>query len=169
MTLFEADTTELLGSNARVDISFVNSAPPRLRGLTHVFQQDEVDGEFVEQIFVSPFSDQAQDRCGYSVAIYSDYAFVGCPNRDTSVSNANAGSALVFYTSLLKFSNKTYEVEENVGTTNMTVERFANFSYDVFFFIHSVDRNSDALTQLFLQQLYGVKDAYVSYPATSSC
>jgi hypothetical protein len=50
-TLF-ADTMLLTGTNATVEIEFVNNSPRELRGKVHVFQATSKSGLFVEQAFL---------------------------------------------------------------------------------------------------------------------
>lgn len=170
LPLMEADISLLTGTNAKITINFMSPSPPKLRGLTHIFQQESLNeiGNFKEQVFITPFSYQSSDRCGYSVAIYQDYALVGCPNRDGAVPNTNAGAGIIFYLSLLslKFSSKQITTEENNGNKEILMLRRHEFPTDVFYFLKSIDRNSPPDDQRFLQQLYGIGNIASKFPKT---
>jgi len=160
VSILYADTLLLTGTNASVDIRFVNEYPAELRGNVHVFLN--TGSEFVEEFFLSPFSHQPIDRCGSAVAISGNYALVGCPNRDSSVPNFNSGAASVYYLSLLnvQFSSPTYSIVEG-NTFSMTVQRNMQTTgglVDTLFYIETLDRNSVSANS-FIEGLYGISSS----------
>jgi hypothetical protein len=69
ISLFDADWSDLFGSNATVEVSFINPTPPRLRGKAHVFHNVDSTVGYVEQFFMTPLDYQPNDRCGWQVGI----------------------------------------------------------------------------------------------------
>ena len=169
VSILLADTTLLTGTNASVHIQFINRSPSPLRGKAHVFLH--TGGAFVEEAFLTPFSQQPVDRCGSSVAISGNYALVGCPNRDSSVPNHNSGATTVYYLSLLHiaFSSSTGTVSEG-DSFALTVIRdtVSAAPVDTLFFIETVDRNTNFRKQRFIQTLYGISDAQIGFEQTAA-
>lgn len=67
----------LLGPNASATTKWIFTSPPLTRSNTHVFQRDQSTGRFSEQLFVTPFAFQANDQCGWQVAVSENYVTVG--------------------------------------------------------------------------------------------
>jgi len=162
-----ADSTSLTGTDATVEVSFVNPSPPSLRGKAHLFVL--TDGLYIEEAYLSPFSHQPIDRCAGSVAISGNYALVGCPNRDSSVPNHNSGATTAYYLDLLHvaFSSYQYRVSEAKDFTMILYrEASTSASVDILFYIETLDRNAGLLNQQFLKDLFGVTDSDIPYPLT---
>ena len=64
---------------------------------SRLFAFDESTNEWTEQSSLFPGTPQRQDLIGASVAIHSNYAVVGAPNRDL----INSGAAILIDTSFL--------------------------------------------------------------------
>ena len=169
LTPFISDTADLTGTNARVNIRITNPTPPVIRGLTHVFLKDSVSGEFVENSFVSPYTYEPIDRCGWSVSISGSYVLVGCPNRDYIVPNHNGGAATIFNINILqiKYSSPTYEITEG-DKLKLSVEIISSkpSDEDILFYIQSLDRNAYGLQQIYLSNIYSIRIDSVAYPGT---
>jgi hypothetical protein len=179
--ILEADTTNLVGSNASVEIAFINESPPEIRGKTHVFalvtsgDMKGTSGEFIEEAFIAPFSHQALDRCGTSVSVYGSNAIVGCPNRDQSIPNRNSGAGLVFNLDILNvhFNDEYYNVTEG-NEINIPVNRRATMTSgnyaenDVLMYLETLDRNAINSRQDSLQNLYGIESATISLLNTAA-
>lgn len=169
VSIFLADASLLTGTNASVQIQFINRSPSPLRGKAHVFLN--TGGAFVEEAFLTPFSQQPVDRCGSSVAVSGNYALVGCPNRDSSVPDHNSGATTVYYLSLLHvaFSSPTGSVAEG-DSFALTVIRdtISATPVDTLFFIETVDRNTNLRNQRFIQSLYGIADAQIGFEQTAA-
>lgn len=168
VNIMDSDTTSLLGKNASVQIRFINTSPPTLRGKTHVFQYSNVVNQYVEQLFAIPFSYQPMDRCGWSTAITASVVIVGCPNRDTIVPQRNSGAAIVYDLNLLnmRFSiwkvGESYIVSEGKNVSIVIEREDAVIPSDSSFFLQTIDRNAGSSMQKLLQNLYGVGDGFLS-------
>jgi hypothetical protein len=168
--VFEADTTFLTGSNATVAINLIHGNPLPLRGKAHLFQRPSAISPFVEEFFLTPYAQQPVARCGQAVAISAKYALVGCPNRDQSVPAHNSGAGFLFKITLLgaKFSKSEYLITE--GETAMVRVQHDEDAWsdeeDIYLYISSVDRNANAATQKFIENLYGVDLGAIQYPNT---
>jgi hypothetical protein len=94
---------------------------------------------------------------------------LGCPNRDTALSNQNSGAGIIYNLNLLTigFTQPQYSVLEGQHVT-VTVDRVASAAAiaDVLFFISTSDRNAVASTQQQLQLFYGITNGSVPYPLT---
>eukprot|EP01034_Spumella_vulgaris_P023126 gene23126-29319_t len=170
--LFQADNTLLTGTNASVQVVYLTPTPPELRGLTHFFQRDPSSTLFAEQLFLSPYKHQAVDRCGEIVSISGSYAFVGCPNRDLAVAGQNSGAAFIYDLRLaaLEFTQSDYPVSEGssveVALQHNAINN-AELQADLYFYLLTVDRNSQDYLQRFLSHLYGVMPTAFTYPQTA--
>ena len=166
--LFQADSTLLTGTGARVDIGYVNTFPPAVRGATHIFERSRTQhvynplGDFVEEMFASPFAHQPIDRCGSSVSVSNGYVLVGCPNRDGYIPNKNSGSASLFSLNFLniQFDARTYTVDEGLTQPLIVLPRDPSPSYqlpsDTLFIVETVDRNAASRRQTFLRDFFGL-------------
>lgn len=169
VNLFEADVSSLTGSDATVEISYINPAPPSVRSTVHVFKRQDSSANFIEQIFLSPFSSQPFDLCGWSLRVTTGRAIVGCPNRDDVVPDFNVGAALIYDLSLLniKFSDDHLYVAEGL-TVNITVDRsYQNTSESIYFYVETLDRNAPSARQEYIEILYGIVDGELPYPLTT--
>jgi hypothetical protein len=177
--LFEADTSNLAGTNPMVTIQYSNEHTEEVRGKAHVFTLASIEsnqaseGYFVEQGFLFPYSHQSNDQCGASVAISEMFALVGCPNRDENVPNNNAGSAGVYSLNILNtaFTSSTYEITEGETLELPVVRREGVFttwnSSDALLYVDTLDRNSVAATQASLQNLFGLADGDIPIMSTA--
>jgi hypothetical protein len=52
VSLMEGDAHTLTGTNARVEVTFINEAPPEVRGLSHIFQRQDsaMTSKFIEEV-----------------------------------------------------------------------------------------------------------------------
>jgi len=176
--LLQADASLLTGTEARVEIGYVNMFPPEVRGISHIFEKSRIEtkyhsnGDFIEEVFVNPFAYQGTDRCGSSVAIAYGYALIGCPNRDSFIPNKNSGAASIFNLNLLdlQFSTQEYIATEGNAQELMVVTRDTSAGFqipaDALFYIESVDRNAPQRRQTFLRNLFGVDAADVPLDKT---
>jgi hypothetical protein len=168
VSLFEGDASELTGTNARVVTRIINQGPPAVRGKTHIFKADDINGaKFIEEAFLMPFDHQPLDRCGFSVSLTEEYAMTGCPNRDYVVPNKNTGSAMLFHTSLLnvKFESKALTVVEG-GTLTYNVRRRNPSVLDILFYIETFDRNHDRYMQDYVGKVFGLSENEVDKTTT---
>jgi hypothetical protein len=167
LTPFIADASMLTGTNATVIVKINNPTPRKVRSLTHLFLQDSHTKRFTESAFISPYSFQPIDMCGWSISLSDNNALVGCPNRDLSIPNHNGGSSIVFDVNILnvRFSNKTYNVLEGKNYT-LSIDRVKPSSEDVLFYVESLDRNAFGSLQTYLSHLYDISVNDIQYPLT---
>eukprot|EP01038_Epipyxis_sp_PR26KG_P006150 gene6150-8477_t len=170
VNLFEVDYSELNGIEAKVDVKYINQSPMKLRGNVHMFQRENDGQSFVEQLYLSPFKYQANDRCGTDVALDKGYALIGCPNRDLAVSGQNSGAGFIYDLNVmdLSFSHSTITVTEGdeVSVEITKFETYQESAHDIPFIFQSLDRNSPASFQQFIKCIYGLESSVVEYPRT---
>jgi hypothetical protein len=173
--ILEADTLRLTGTNASIDIDYVNPSPMPIRSLTHVFTRDSHDDFFVEKAYLSPHLYQPVDLCGYSIALFESTVVVGCPNRDVRVSQNNSGAAFAFDLSLLnfKYTEHEYLIKEGDVLTVAVDASFRNsivehhmYKPDILFYFETLDRNAKSYRQNFISHLFGLNDRVLQYPDT---
>eukprot|EP01041_Mallomonas_annulata_P002557 gene2557-4990_t len=165
VNVLEVDPTEMTGTNVAVRVNYTNHIPLETRGKSHVFIRTSNTERFVEQVYAAPFNHQPLDRCGFSVAISGLYTVIGCPNRDTYVSNQNHGSGMVYDLNLIniQFSKSKYYVTEGNNFYTYITRRRASIS-DVPLYMITLDRNADAIRQSYLGYLYGIIDSDLTFP-----
>jgi hypothetical protein len=169
--LFESDIRLLTGTNASVEVSYINKMPHRIRGLTHLFNRPDSASKFVEELFLSPFKDQRNDLCGTAVAVSGKYALVGCPNRDQRYHNQNSGAAFVFHLGLLGMTlhgpSNTGNVSEG-AVASVRIDHDENhidsISEDILFYFQTLDRNGNEYFQSFYRYLFGIDKNDLRYP-----
>jgi hypothetical protein len=169
--LFSADSSDLFGTNATVTVQYLSPNPVALRGNAHVFHKaKDTDGQYIEQLFLSPRNYQLNDRCGWKVRVYGYWALIACPNRDsTTVPNQNSGAGEIYDLSLLniEFSETSFEVLEG-SQLNISIQRSEvnQISQDVLFYISTLDRNSPTSLQQAYKNIYGLSEASIPFPWT---
>ncbi len=80
------DDSELIGKGAYVSVKVINSVPPNIRGVVHIFQRrnpGDLFSEWVEEYFLHPGIKQRQGLFGSIVSISDTDIVVGVPNRNT--------------------------------------------------------------------------------------
>jgi len=104
------------GSEALVSITarVTNQVMPKMRGNAYLFTREFAGGTWIEQAALVPKSKQYTEVFGVAAAAHYETAVVGCPNRDTFVSDLNGGAAFTFDLGFLnvKFSSKKYRIQE---------------------------------------------------------
>ncbi len=82
------DDSELMGKGAYVSVEVLNTVPPNIRGVAHVFQRrnpGDLLSEWIEECFLHPGIKQRQDLFGSIVSIRDKTIALGVPNRHTDL------------------------------------------------------------------------------------
>lgn len=171
VTTLTAEWSNLFGHNASVVITLTSPSPLEIRAVTHIFKKDSSKTpSYIEEIFLSPYSHQPIDLCGYSVAISKPFALVGCPNRDvTLIPNNNTGSAFSYNLNILDFQFTSYSYEVVEGEPlSITVIRTPTSSITACssFYLETIDRVATSEFQEFIRGIYGIRHQDVTYPST---
>merc|ERR1711871_799913 len=156
----------LTGLGVEITTSTVTPAMKRLRGNAYVFTRETEQGTWTEQAALVPKAKQYTELLGFSASIDHETALVGCPNRDTYVSEINGGAGYFFDLGFLNlaFSQQHYSVTEgdtlnvkinrcrdtvrtcHTGTPGSKLEEIVNF--DTGDFVSTDRHNQLALTKL---------------------
>lgn len=133
-----------------------NDIPQYIRSKAHLFDLDESTNEWTEQAFLFPGTPQRQDLMGASVAIHSNYAMVGAPNRD--LININSGAAILIDTSFLNLSfvNSPFTLTEG-DTLGVEIRRSSSDSNFQLVSIRTIDRNAEDALQQYIGDLYSIQ------------
>ncbi|RYH30929.1 hypothetical protein EON65_03875 [archaeon] len=163
-SLFSVDISTLSGTNASVEVTWVNPNPVKLRSNVHFFERASSSSNFVEQVYLHPYKHQHMDMCGFDLAISGQYALVGCPNRDQDVPNRHCGVGFIYDLSLLslKFSQHSFAVKEGdnaVFPVEKDILASVTTDGDVSYYALTLDRNADNDMQMFIADLFSVANS----------
>jgi len=92
------DDHPLAGDGADVYARIVHNVMPKLRSNTYLYTRDpyHVGSKWTEQVSLTPKKKQDSELFGMAAAVHFQTALVGCPNRDTFVSEINSGAGFFF-------------------------------------------------------------------------
>lgn len=124
--LFTPFSDELTGDGARVDVEYVNKAPPEIPGQVYIYTRPGAFGDtWQEQGVLTPYRHQPADLFGSALGLGGSTAIVGAPNRDLFASGSHSGAVFLFDLAILnvRFENLAYDIDEDVGTATINILR----------------------------------------------
>jgi len=135
--------------------SNLDVAPVRIRGKAHVFVQNEND-TWIEQSYLFPSTPQSYDLFGAPVAVDTNIAIVGSPNRMSN--SINSGAAVVFNIKSLDFmfQQTSYSVAEG-KTAQLSVHR-EHSDEPLLLMIRTMDRNAAQKYQNYVNELFSFRE-----------
>jgi hypothetical protein len=125
LTVVDADGI-VMAESADVYARVIHGVMQQLRSNTYLYTRDPyvVGSHWTEQVSLTPKKKQESELFGMAAAVHFQTALVGCPNRDTFVSEINAGAGFFFDLGFLNvgFAKQHYSIEEG-GMLGVTVLR----------------------------------------------
>ncbi len=96
---FIVDDSELMGKGAYASVEVINTVPPNIRGVAHVFQRrnpEDLLSEWIEECFLHPGIKQRQDLFGSIGSINDKTIALGVPNRHTGLFSTENQACVLF-------------------------------------------------------------------------